>query len=53
MLRNVFKEAQLIIFDLDGTLYEDTSMFNHYAHELMLELDEDKKQLLGMNIKRS
>lgn len=42
-MRNVFKEAQLIIFDLDGTLYEDTSMFNHYAHELMLELDEDKK----------
>jgi FMN phosphatase YigB (HAD superfamily) len=35
-MNNVFKDMNLVIFDLDGTLYEDTDHFDYYA-ELLKE----------------
>ncbi|WP_202081071.1 HAD family hydrolase [Caldalkalibacillus salinus] len=37
---NLFEDSQLMIFDLDGTLYEDTDHFAYYAHLLKQEVDE-------------
>lgn len=36
----IFQQAELIIFDLDGTLYEDTVHFDYYAQQLKLELSK-------------
>ncbi|ASS76174.1 hypothetical protein CIG75_15325 [Tumebacillus algifaecis] len=33
--------VQLIVYDLDGTLYEDTHHFDYYANELKKRLPED------------
>ncbi|SDY94163.1 putative hydrolase of the HAD superfamily [Evansella caseinilytica] len=41
-MKKLFQESKVIIFDLDGTLYEDTDHFSYYADELMRELDESK-----------
>ncbi|WP_052364174.1 hypothetical protein [Geomicrobium sp. JCM 19037] len=40
---NAFKHIDLVIFDLDGTLYEDTDHFDHYAKRLSEELPEQKR----------
>lgn len=39
-----FREAKLFIFDLDGTLYEDTDHFDYYASLLQQNLPTDKQQ---------
>ena len=36
---------RLIIFDLDGTLYEDTHHFDYYAKKLCEKLNEPKRKL--------
>ncbi|MCU9613417.1 HAD family hydrolase [Caldibacillus lycopersici] len=41
-MENVFAPIDLVIFDLDGTLYEDTDHFDYYAEQLLKELPEDK-----------
>lgn len=38
---NLFKNTELVIFDLDGTLYEDTDHFDYYAEQLKKELPEE------------
>ncbi|EZH65421.1 hydrolase [Bacillaceae bacterium JMAK1] len=43
METNLFKESELIIFDLDGTLYEDTDHFDYYAKTLSEEVKEEHK----------
>ncbi|MBM7635021.1 HAD family hydrolase [Geomicrobium sediminis] len=43
METNLFKESELIIFDLDGTLYEDTDHFDYYAKTLSEEVIEEHK----------
>lgn len=40
-METIFKKAELIIFDLDGTLYEDTDHFQYYAEQLMKQLPND------------
>ncbi|GAK13709.1 HAD family hydrolase [Geomicrobium sp. JCM 19039] len=40
---NAFKHIDLVIFDLDGTLYEDTDHFDHYAKRLSEELPEQNR----------
>lgn len=37
-------ESQLLIFDLDGTLYEDTSHFDLFATMLQKQLPQDKQE---------
>ena len=37
------KRINLIVYDLDGTLYEDTHHFDYYASELKKRLPEDKQ----------
>lgn len=38
----IYQHAQLVIFDLDGTLYEDTAHFDYYAQQLKQELDQEE-----------
>lgn len=38
---NIFNTVELVIFDLDGTLYEDTDHFKYYAQLLKEELPEE------------
>ncbi len=40
-MNQLFEQAKLIIFDLDGTLYEDTDHFEYYAEQLALHLPTD------------
>ncbi|MEQ6388058.1 HAD family hydrolase [Bacillaceae bacterium S4-13-58] len=37
---NLLTDSELFIFDLDGTLYEDTDHFEYYAEQLKQELPE-------------
>jgi HAD superfamily hydrolase (TIGR01509 family) len=37
----IYQQAKLIVFDLDGTLYEDTAHFDYYAQQLKLELKKE------------
>lgn len=37
-ITNLYDQSKLIIFDLDGTLYEDTNHFAYYAEQLKLQL---------------
>lgn len=39
-MENLFQLSKCIIFDLDGTLYEDTHHFQHYANLLQKDLDK-------------
>lgn len=39
-----WKKIKLAIFDLDGTLYEDTEHFEYYANELSKNLNEKNRQ---------
>ncbi|MFV8828800.1 HAD family hydrolase [Alkalihalobacterium sp. APHAB7] len=40
-MEHIFMDSQLIIFDLDGTLYEGTEHFDYYARHLMNKLAND------------
>lgn len=40
-IQQTLYSSQLYIFDLDGTLYEDTDHFSYYAEQLKLELPEN------------
>lgn len=44
-LTNVIKESKVIVFDLDGTLYEGKSHFQYYANLIQLELPHEKQLL--------
>ncbi|WP_456277383.1 HAD family hydrolase [Bacillus sp. AK128] len=44
-MKSLLEEAKLIIFDLDGTLYEDTDHFDHYAELLKKQLPEHEQSL--------
>ncbi|GAF21610.1 hypothetical protein JCM19047_1299 [Bacillus sp. JCM 19047] len=43
-MNNLFKDVDLVIFDLDGTLYEDTDHFDYYADTLAKELSEETQE---------
>ncbi|MFD1735102.1 HAD family hydrolase [Bacillus salitolerans] len=43
-MRSFLKAAKLVIFDLDGTLYEDTDHFDYYAQLLKDELNSPELQ---------
>jgi putative hydrolase of the HAD superfamily len=43
-LKNIIEQAKLLIFDLDGTLYEDTDHFDHYCKLMQMRVSDDKKQ---------
>ncbi|SFA94083.1 putative hydrolase of the HAD superfamily [Lentibacillus halodurans] len=40
-----WNSIQLAVFDLDGTLYEDTHHFKYYANQLASKLPEEKRSL--------
>ncbi|WP_100398979.1 HAD family hydrolase [Bacillus sp. FJAT-44742] len=40
-----WSKVKLVIFDLDGTLYEDTHHFEFYAEELSKKLKPEKREL--------
>jgi putative hydrolase of the HAD superfamily len=44
ILKNIIENAKLLIFDLDGTLYEDTDHFDYYCKLLQLRVSDEKKQ---------
>jgi len=39
----LFKDIKAIVFDLDGTLYEDTHHFEYYAQMISKQLDSSRK----------
>jgi FMN phosphatase YigB (HAD superfamily) len=43
-MKHIIDEAKLLIFDLDGTLYEDTDHFDYYCRLLQQRAADDKKQ---------
>lgn len=43
-LLNKFKKSKVVIFDLDGTLYEDTDHFDYYADCLAQELAKSLRE---------
>ncbi|MFZ3591472.1 HAD family hydrolase [Bacillus sp. DJP31] len=43
-MKSFLEEAKLVIFDLDGTLYEDTDHFDYYADLLKQELSNEEEQ---------
>ena len=45
MERNIIENAELIIFDFDGTLYEDTDHFVYYSEQLKKQLLEEVRPL--------
>ncbi|WP_018922361.1 HAD family hydrolase [Salsuginibacillus kocurii] len=40
----IWDKIKLVIFDLDGTLYEDTAHFEYYANQLSDKLPEEKRE---------
>lgn len=42
-MKNIVQLSKMLIFDLDGTLYEDTAHFDYYADLLMKELPQNKQ----------
>lgn len=46
-LKQVIKESKVIVFDLDGTLYEGKSHFDYYANLIKLELPIEKQALFA------
>lgn len=46
-LKKVIQNSKVIIFDLDGTLYEGKSHFEYYANLIKLELQVEKQSLFG------
>jgi FMN phosphatase YigB (HAD superfamily) len=43
-MKHLIDEAKLLIFDLDGTLYEDTDHFDYYCRLMQQRVADDKKQ---------
>ncbi|MFD1356459.1 HAD family hydrolase [Fictibacillus halophilus] len=43
-MKHLIDEAKLLIFDLDGTLYEDTDHFDYYCRLMQQRVAEDKRQ---------
>ncbi|MFG6496638.1 HAD hydrolase-like protein [Fictibacillus sp. UD] len=43
-MKHIIDEAKLLIFDLDGTLYEDTDHFDYYCRLLQKRVPDHKKQ---------
>jgi FMN phosphatase YigB (HAD superfamily) len=43
-MKHIIENAKLLIFDLDGTLYEDTDHFDYYCRLLQKRVSEDKKE---------
>lgn len=43
-MKNIFTDIDLVIFDLDGTLYEDTEHFQYYAELLKKQLNNDVQE---------
>ncbi len=43
-MKELIERSKLLIFDLDGTLYEDTGHFDYYARLLMEELPESQQE---------
>src|SRR5690606_4423892 len=43
-MKNIFTDSDLVIFDLDGTLYEDTEHFQYYAELLKKQLNKDVQE---------
>ncbi|WNB91386.1 HAD family hydrolase [Bacillus sp. NEB1478] len=43
-MKNIIDDAKLLIFDLDGTLYEDTDHFDYYGRLLQKRVSENNKQ---------
>lgn len=43
-MKHLIDEAKLLIFDLDGTLYEDTDHFDYYCRLMQQRVTDDKKQ---------
>jgi FMN phosphatase YigB (HAD superfamily) len=44
-VESIIEKSELLIFDLDGTLYEDTDHFDYYASLLQKRLPSDKQKL--------
>ncbi|GEL78126.1 HAD family hydrolase [Tenuibacillus multivorans] len=44
MYKDYLEQAKVIIFDLDGTLYEGTDHFKLHVENLKAKLDQEKKQ---------
>ncbi|WP_175615035.1 HAD family hydrolase [Piscibacillus halophilus] len=44
MYKNFFDQASVLIFDLDGTLYEGTEHFNLHVDNLKSKLNNDQKE---------
>ncbi|MBM6616820.1 HAD family hydrolase [Bacillus suaedaesalsae] len=43
-MKSFIEEAKLVIFDLDGTLYEDTDHFDYYADLMKAQLHNEELQ---------
>ncbi|WP_066175962.1 HAD family hydrolase [Bacillus marinisedimentorum] len=43
-MKTLINKSKVLIFDLDGTLYEDTDHFDYYARQLMKELPEHQQE---------
>ncbi|MBY6037909.1 HAD hydrolase-like protein [Fictibacillus nanhaiensis] len=43
-MRNIIDDAKLLLFDLDGTLYEDTDHFDYYCRLMQKRVPEEKSQ---------
>jgi len=52
-LLNKFQESKVVVFDLDGTLYEDTEHFDYYADCLAQELDRNLRKGFWNDLKKS
>lgn len=44
-----FSKSKVIVFDLDGTLYEDTHHFDYHAERLKIRLPQDKQPLFELD----
>lgn len=51
-MNNLFSKCKLIIFDLDGTLYEDTDHFTYYANQLKQHVEVSKQPLFEEEYKK-
>jgi putative hydrolase of the HAD superfamily len=43
-MKNTIENAKLLVFDLDGTLYEDTDHFDYYCRQLQARVKENEKE---------
>jgi FMN phosphatase YigB (HAD superfamily) len=43
-MKQLLEQSDLLIFDLDGTLYEDTAHFDYYASQLIQHVSEDQQE---------